>query len=144
MAQLKVEIEFESETNTLQKKVDGEKVDLSKAEILSFCEGELGDVYLNLLVPHDGSHMELHANRQDMAKKNGMFELTELPNGGLKVKVKGVFKVDAYKHVQERIEEGNLPFYISGIYAGDWPPIGGDFKGYDKTTNNSSLVAKKV
>jgi hypothetical protein len=61
--------------------------------------------------------------------------------GGLMVRIKGTFKVNAYTHVVERIQESKEPIYIAGIFAGDWPASGGEIVDYNKKKQVSKLIA---
>ena len=142
MPNLNIEINLENDTIPLIDKNEDTPKTLSHSELLDFIMGKYGDIYLNILVPHDGISMELHAKKIDMKKKNASFDMMPLPDGTLKVSVKGTFKVPAYSHVAERIKTLNLPIYVTGVYAGNYPPVGADFKSFDKETKISKHTGK--
>ncbi|MEY4565673.1 MAG: hypothetical protein RLY14_643 [Planctomycetota bacterium] len=142
MPTLKVEIEFDSKLIKLTEEQDGERVPLGMDKTISFITGGLGDLYVQLLVPHDGVMMELHAKKSSMMKKGAIWDMLPTADGGLMVRIKGIFKVNAYSHVVERIQESKGPIYIAGIYAGDWPAAGGDIIDYNKAKQVSTLIAK--
>lgn len=144
MANLSIEINLDADTLPLIDERGDKKKTLSLSELVDFITGKYGSIYLNILVPHDGISMELHANKDDMKKKGSAFDLLPLPDGTLKVSVKGVFKVSAYSHVAERIKTLNLPIFVTGIYAGDYPPVGGDFKSFDKETQRSEHLGTSI
>lgn len=143
MATLNIEINFETKTDNPAEEIDGIKVNLPTEKLTSFIEGQLGDLYLNLLIPHDGVMMELHAKKEKMKKKEALFYLTPISNG-LSIRVKGTFKVDAYSHVAERMKSSQEPIYVTGLFAGDWPPIGANLIDYDVIKQTSKIIAKLV
>jgi hypothetical protein len=142
MPNLNIDISFNTDTLPLIDKREDTPKTLSLSELVDFIMGKYGDIYLNILVPHDGVSMELHAKKADMKKKNSSFDIMPLPDGTLKVAVKGTFKVSAYSHVAERITTLNPPIYVTGIYAGDYPPVGADFKSFNKETQVSEYTGQ--
>lgn len=142
MPTLKIEIDFESKLSNLSEDREGERVLLPTDKIISFITGGVGDLYIKLLIPHDGVMMELHAQKSSMMKKGAIWDMMPAGSGGLMVRVKGIFKVNAYSHVADRIKESKGPIYIAGIYAGEWPATGGDIMDYDKAKQTSKVVAK--
>lgn len=142
MPVLKIEIDFDSKLNVVTEDIDGERVSLEIEKMISFITGKLGDLYVKLLIPHDGVMMELHAKKLAMMKKGAIFDMMPTVDGMVLVKVKGVFKVDAYSHVAERVKASKEPIYVSGVYAGDWPSIGGDLIEYNSKDQTSKITAK--
>jgi hypothetical protein len=141
MPTLKIEMDFDSKLTGLTKEQDGDRVPLEMDEIISFITEKMGDLYVQLLVPHDGVIMELHAKKSSMMKKGAIWDMMPTSNGGLMVRIKGTFKVNAYTHVVERIQESKEPIYIAGIFAGDWPASGGEIVDYNKKKQVSKLIA---
>ena len=115
MASLKIEIELDSKISGISEDIDGKRKILSQEKMISFITGKLGDLYLNLLIPHDGVMMELHAQKTNMMKKGAIFDLMPIGKGEVLIKVKGVFKVDAYSHVAERVKTSNEPIYVTSL-----------------------------
>jgi hypothetical protein len=142
MPTLKIEIDFDSKVTLVTEDIDGERVPLSLEKMVSFITGGLGDLYVKLLVPHEDIMMELHAKKALMMKKGAIFDMMPIGEGQLLVKVKGVFKVDAYSHVAERVKLSKGPIYVTGIYSGDWPSTGGDIVEYDQKKQISSTIGQ--
>ena len=142
MAILKIEIELDSKISGISEDIDGKRKILSQEKMISFITGKLGDLYLNLLIPHDGVMMELHAKKTNMMKKGAIFDVMPIGKGEALIKVKGIFKVEAYSHVAERVKTSNEPIYVTGLYAGDWPPTGGTLADYDSKQQKSTVIGK--
>ena len=139
---LKIEIDFDSKVTSVTEDIDGERVSLPLEKMVSFITGELGDLYIKLLIPHEDIMMELHAKKSSMMKKGAIFDMMPIGEGQLLVRVKGVFKVDAYSHVAERIKLSKGPIYVTGIYSGEWPSTGGDIVEYNQKKQISKVIGK--
>ncbi len=144
MPNLNIEINFDSETLEFIESRDDKKVKLKMNEIVDFIMGKYGDIYLSLLVPHEDIFMELHAKKSDMKKRGAAFDMMPTAENTLKVFVKGTFKVSAYSHVAERLQTLNPPIYVTGIYAGDFPPVGSAFREFNKSNNTSKIFGTLV
>ena len=110
MPTLKIEIDFDSKVSSVTEDVDGERVILPLEKMVSFITGKLGDLYVKILIPHEDIMMELHAKKSSMMKKGAIFDMMPTSDGQLLVRVKGVFKVDAYSHVAERVKSTKCPY----------------------------------
>lgn len=142
MPTIKLEIDFDSKISSVTEDIDGERISLPLDKMVSFVTGDLGDLYLKLLVPHEDIMMELHAKKSSMMKKGATFDIMPIGDGQLLIRVKGVFKVDAYSHVAERIKSSKGPIYVVGLYSGEWPSTGGEIAEYDHKKQISKIVAQ--
>lgn len=138
-----IEISCEIDVPEVKGTIDFEKKLLPAADLDKFVSGELGEHYLSILVPNDDIYSELHAPKSGMKKKGALFEITKNGNG-VKVKVQGTFKVNAYAHVLERLKNAPDKIFITGLYCGEWPPFGGDFSGVDKDKNAFPITGKLI
>lgn len=134
MPNINIQISCEVDVSGIAGTVDFEKKMLSTEDVQKFISGELGEHYLTILIPNDDIFSEIQAKKTDMKKKGAIFEV--LPKGtGVRVKVDGVFKVNAYSHVIDRIKANADNIFVVGIHCGDWPPYGGNFVGVDVEKN---------
>jgi len=144
MPSINLAIELDTKTLPIMRVIDGEKTKINKDDLINFITGKLGDIYLNIHAPHDGVMMELHAKKSSMKKKEAIFDIMPTGKGDLLIKVKGTFKVDAYSHVAERIKASPDTIFVTGIFAGEWPPTGAHFVDYDAKSQTSKITAKLV
>jgi hypothetical protein len=143
MAVLSIEINCEVEIPDIFGTYDNKKRKVPEGDLQKFVSGELGEHYLEILIPNDGIFTSIQAQKKLMKKKGAIFSL-ELANGGVNLKVQGVFKVNLYSHVLERIKNEPTKIYVSGLFSGDYPPFGGRFRGFDEEAGSFPVLGNIV
>ena len=143
MPAVNVEIKCEIDVPVVNGTYDFQKKQVTPEDFNKFVAGELGDYWLEILIPDDGIFAQLQAQKSQMKKKGAIFEVSAV-DGVAKLKVQGVFKVSAYAHVIPKIKNNADKLYVSGLFSGDYPSFGGHFKGVDQDKGIFPVLAKLV
>lgn len=143
MAIINIEINCEIEIPEIIGTYDSKKKSVTPEDFEKFISGELGDHYLNILIPKEGIYYQLQAKKAEMKKKGAIFNITVV-DGSIRLTTQGVFKVSAYSHVIPVIKNNPENIYVTGLFCGDWPPFGGTFKGVDEENKQFPVLGKLV